>query len=208
MGIQNFAIICNLVHNMKYSEDGQGIMIMDIFGTIQDMVSECVMTLLVLMLANGWYTRFKNYDFEDGLETYAPLFLLVIMVHILFGALTYIDQDAYHKYHDYSGWVGYCLVGAKLTLVAVFFYFYSHTAPLIKKDSKHFYNQIIKIGLLYLLSDPLILLSSFFLEEYNRQFYFRLMDQSMHIFIQAYLFWQMRSKHSCFMESVHGLTSM
>lgn len=95
------------------------------------MLSECVMTLVVLMLANGWYTRFKSYDFDDGLEIYAPLFLLVIMVHILFGALSYVDQDAYHKYHDYSGWVGYCIVTAKFALIAVFFYFYSYSASRI-----------------------------------------------------------------------------
>jgi hypothetical protein len=91
MGLQCFAISCDLIHSINYSYDGQGIIVFDIFGTIFDMLSECVMTLVVLMLVNGWYTRFKTYDLDDGLEVYAPLFLLVIMVHILFGALSYID---------------------------------------------------------------------------------------------------------------------
>jgi len=91
MGLQCFAIICDLIHNWNYSIDGVGIVVFDVFGTVFDMLSECVMTLVVLMLANGWYTRFKTYDIDDGLEVYAPLFLLVIMVHILFGALSYID---------------------------------------------------------------------------------------------------------------------
>jgi len=104
-----------------------GIVVLDVFGTIFDMLSECVMTLVVLMLVNGWYTRFKKYDFDDGLEVYAPLFLIVIMIHVLFGALSYVDQDAHHKYHDYSGWVGFLLIGAKLGLIGAWYYFYSYT---------------------------------------------------------------------------------
>ena len=110
-------------------------MICDVFGTIFELFSECVMSLVVLMLANGWYTRFKSYDLDDGFETYAPLFLLVVMVHIIFGALSYIDQDAHHKYHDYSGWVGYCVVAVKLALVGVFYYFYQYSASKILKES-------------------------------------------------------------------------
>ena len=66
-------------------------MFLDVLGTVFDMLSECVMTLLVLMLANGWYSRFNKYDVDSGLDIYAPLFMLIIMVHIVFGALSYID---------------------------------------------------------------------------------------------------------------------
>jgi uncharacterized membrane protein len=85
------------------------------------------MTIVVLMLANGWYTRFKTYDFVDGMDTYFPLFLIVIMLHVIYGALTYVDMDLQHKYHDFHGWVGVVLVCTKLILVAAFYYFYSHT---------------------------------------------------------------------------------
>ena len=84
-----------------YSKDGEGMVLFDVFGTIFDMLSECTMTLLLLMLANGWMTRYLKFDFDDSLEVYAPLFMLVVMVHVMFGALTYVDQDAYHKYHDF-----------------------------------------------------------------------------------------------------------
>lgn len=150
-------------------------------GTIADMVGECIMTLLVLMLANGWYTRFQHFDYDSGLEVYGPLFILILMVHIVFGAFSFIDQDAYHKYHDFHGWVGYCLICAKFILFAVFFWFYDYTHDKLNKESKKFYLQFLPIGALYLLSDPLVILTSFFLEEYNRQYYYRFFDQSMHI---------------------------
>lgn len=84
-------IVCDLIHSVNYSYDGKGVLVCDVLGTILDMLSECIMTLLVLMLANGWYSRFNKYDLDDGLEIYAPLFMLIILVHIMFGALSYID---------------------------------------------------------------------------------------------------------------------
>ena len=143
-------------------------MFLDVLGTVFDMLSECVMTLLVLMLANGWYSRFNKYDVDSGLDIYAPLFMLIIMVHIVFGALSYIDQDAHHKYHDFHGIVGYCLIVAKLIIVGAMFYFYSYSHDKIKRESQKFYNNIISLGFIYLLSDPFVILSCFFLQEYNR----------------------------------------
>lgn len=137
------------------------------------MISECVMSLIILMLVNGWYTRYKNYNIDEGLENYAPFFILCVFVHILFATLSYVDQDAYHKYHDFHGWVGYLVICGKLSLIAAFFYFYSYANDKINKESRPFYDQIVIIGLIFLLSDPFAIMSSFFLEEYNRQFYNR-----------------------------------
>ena len=172
------------------------------------MVSECIMSLLVLMLANGWYTRFKSFDFDDGLEVYAPLWMLVLIIHIIFGALTFIDNDAYHKYHDFHGWPGYCIILSKFILVGVFWYFHTSAREQIQKDSMVFYKQFVPVGIGYLLSDPLIILSSFFLAEYNRQMYYRIVDQSIHLALQAYILYQLMHTKSSFKKSVHAFTSL
>ena len=90
------------------------------------MVNECTMILLLMMMANGWMTKWTKYEFDDGIEIWAPLFLLVVMVHICFGALSFIDGDAYHKYHDFQGWAGFGLLISKFVLVGIYFYFYSN----------------------------------------------------------------------------------
>jgi hypothetical protein len=125
---------------MYFATDGEGIPVLDVTGTVFDMVSECIMTSLVLMLANGWFTRFQKFNYDDSLELYGPLMVLVIMVHICFGAFSFIDQDAYHKFHDFHGWVGICLIIAKIILVTVFLYFWHYTHENISKDAKIFYN--------------------------------------------------------------------
>lgn len=169
LGLQCAGITCDLVHSVWYKHDGEGLIFFDVLGTILDMVSECVMSLLVLMLANGWYSRFKQYSFDEGFENYSILFMLCLFIHIVFGVFTMIDQDDHHKYHDFHGWQGYCMICAKLVLLAIYAFFYSQNVDLIsQKENKRFYQLFIPIGAIYLLSDPFVILSSYILAEYNR----------------------------------------
>ena len=57
----------------------------------------------MIALASGWKLRYQDIDFDDGLEIYLPMTILVLMVHIILVALTFVDVDASHKYHDYAG---------------------------------------------------------------------------------------------------------
>ena len=68
------------------------------------------------------------------------------------------------------------LILLKFGLVAIQFYYYSNSKDVIKKRSKEFYTKVFYIGLIYLLSDPVTILSSYLLAEWNRQFYYRLID--------------------------------
>lgn len=66
-------------------------MLFEVFSTVFDMISESIMTTLVLMLSNGWMTIFVKYDIDDGLDLYAPIMMIIMMIHVMFGALTYVD---------------------------------------------------------------------------------------------------------------------
>ena len=84
MAMQAFAIRCDLTHWNNYADNGEGFLALEVASQIFDILSECIMTLLILMLANGWYTRFKTYDMGDGMDTYGIFFVLLIMMHIIF----------------------------------------------------------------------------------------------------------------------------
>ena len=74
-----------------YMYDGRSHMILDVLGMVFGMLSECIMSMLVLMLANGWMTRFNKIDMDEGMELYVPLFLVVVVIHVSLGAFTYIE---------------------------------------------------------------------------------------------------------------------
>jgi hypothetical protein len=126
MLLQLLGILSNLLHNLKYSQDGHGYLFFDVIRTVFEMSSECVMTLLILMLANGWFTRYEKFDWEDASsEVYAPLFIFNLFFHIFIGCFTFIEKDEYHKYHDFHGWVGGLIIICKLLLLIAFLIFFS-----------------------------------------------------------------------------------
>jgi len=61
------------------------------------------------------------------------------MVHVMCGALSYIDQDAHHKYHDFHGWVGCALVLIKFIIAGIFAWFAAYNNEKIKKQAKPFF---------------------------------------------------------------------
>ena len=149
---------------------------LDVVSTILDMLSECIMTLLIMLLTNGWWTRFQKIDMDIGMELYVPIFLFVVFVHVLLGAISFIEADAHHKYMDFEGVLAYFLIATKMALCCIQMYYYAVNTDKINRRAKDFYNKITIIGLIYLLSDPMMICSSYLLHEYNRHFYYRLMD--------------------------------
>ena len=70
------------------------------------MISESMMTMIIIMLANGWMTRNLAKDsgmylgsgplgfIPGGGEFFMMLGTIVTMHHLLIGCFTYIDRDA------------------------------------------------------------------------------------------------------------------
>ena len=107
------------MHLWFYAYDGSGLQLLDILSKILVGISETIMAMLFFLLASGWKVRFQDIDYDDNLEIHIPLIALVCLIQIVIAALTIIDFDASHKYHDYSGIQGWCLFALK---IALFFY--------------------------------------------------------------------------------------
>ena len=101
---------------------------LDVVATILDMLCECIMTMLIMMLTNGWWTRFQKIDMDIGMELYVPIFFFVVFVHVLLGAISFVEADAHHKYMDFEGILAYLLIATKLMLCCIQFYYYSVNA--------------------------------------------------------------------------------
>ena len=96
------SVAVDLQSNILFSDSGEDYLALDIGSAVFAMVNECVMILMLLMIANGWMTKWTKYDYlVDGIEMWIPLFLLVVFIHVCFGAMAFVDRDAYHKYHDF-----------------------------------------------------------------------------------------------------------
>ena len=78
-------------------------MVLDVLSKIVSGLSEVAMSLLLILLATGWTLSYQSLDIDDGLEIYLPMTALIVMVQIIVAALTFVDVDASHKYHDFAG---------------------------------------------------------------------------------------------------------
>lgn len=122
LAMATFSVLMQFVHLWSYSYDGEGYNVLDVVSKVVQGFSETAMSLLLIVLASGWKLHFEEIDFDDGLEIYLPMTALVLMVQLILTALTFVDIDASHKYHDFSGVQGWCLFVLKLVVFAYFSY--------------------------------------------------------------------------------------
>jgi len=101
--MQMSAILLKVIHLWIYSSNGYGFAGFDILGLICYMLAEIGLESLFMLFAYGWTLSFQDIDWDNNLEFYLPVGSIVIAVHLVLAAMTYIDVDAYHKYHDFSG---------------------------------------------------------------------------------------------------------
>lgn len=61
---------------------------------------------------------------------------------------------------------------------------------------------------MYMLSDPILLLGTYILSEWNMAFYYNIADQVMHILLQSYFLYQMSDTKSRFTKSVDNFSTL
>ena len=135
-------------------------------------MAEIAVSSLLMMIAHGWTIFYQDLDFDNNLEFYLPVGSVVVAVHLVLAAMTYIDFDAHHKYHDFAGIQGWVLITFKLGLFIYFLYCTCSNIEKIPKRSVPFHRIFTFLAIVYLMTVPITIITSFFLEPYNRQFYY------------------------------------
>ena len=121
-------------HLLMYNNEGKGHEVLVIFSKIAHGGSETIMSILLIIFANGWTVLYQDIETEANIEIYVPVTAIIGIVHVLCCCLTYIDVDASHRYHDFSGSEGYMLLFTKIIIWVYFSYCYSVTLVKIKND--------------------------------------------------------------------------
>ncbi len=132
------------------------------------MLAEIGMASLFMLFAYGWTFSFQDIDWDNNLEFYIPVGSIMIALHLVLAAMTYIDFDAYHKYHDFAGIQGFLLVLLRVLLFAYFVYCIQQNKASIPKRSQEIYRAFMMLGCLYFMIVPGSVLSSYLIPEYSR----------------------------------------
>jgi Rhodopsin-like GPCR transmembrane domain len=154
------AVFMHSIHLWAYSTNGYGFIVFDILGLICFMLAEIGIACLFMLFAYGWTLSFQDIDWDNNLEFYIPIGSIVLALHLVLGAMTYIDVDAYHKYHDFAGIQGFALVFIRLCLFGYYIYCFRTNKDKIPKRSQEIYRYFWVLGCLYFLIVPVTILTS------------------------------------------------
>ena len=111
-----------MLHLWGYSYQGEGYVVLDVLSKVFQGLSEVAMSLLLMLLASGWKLRYEDINFDNNEDFYIPFGAITFIVHIVLAALTFVDMDASHKYHDFAGVQGWCLLVLKSLLFGYFYW--------------------------------------------------------------------------------------
>ena len=110
-------IIFKLIHYSAYAYDGEGLVVMDVFSVIAQVTSQFLMVTLLLLISSGWTI---NFDTLPDKDLYVPIGGLVLVVHLMIGGLTFVDNDDVDKHHYFAGVQGLILVMLRLGMFGLF----------------------------------------------------------------------------------------
>lgn len=115
--------------------DGSGFFVLSVFARLFKIISQATMMWLLITIAYGWTVTYKNMQESD---IYILSAIFVIMIHLLIAALTYIDDEEHHKYHDFGGVQGVILMVLRLIIFAAFVYGIKETGKKANNKQKDF----------------------------------------------------------------------
>jgi Rhodopsin-like GPCR transmembrane domain len=160
------------------------------------MLSEITFSALLMMISYGWTLTFNDLDIDNNLDIYLPVGSIVIVVHLVLAAMTYVDFDAHHKYHDFAGVQGWVLIVFKLGLFAYYLYCIRSNRDKIPRRSEKFFKSFTILGTMYMLSVPFTIFASYFFQPYNRQYIFTLTTNFVQLISTALMIYQQSSTQS------------
>eukprot|EP00357_Protocruzia_adherens_P012514 CAMPEP_0115009516 /NCGR_PEP_ID=MMETSP0216-20121206/22674_1 /TAXON_ID=223996 /ORGANISM="Protocruzia adherens, Strain Boccale" /LENGTH=443 /DNA_ID=CAMNT_0002377369 /DNA_START=301 /DNA_END=1632 /DNA_ORIENTATION=+ len=149
------AILFDLIHMAVYANNGQGVQVLNIFGSIFSLISQFILTLILILIASGWTI---TYNELQNIDAIIPISMLVAFSQIVFYVIGSVHQREY-RYHDFEGWHGVVIAIIKIAIFAYFVYCVVETLQQNASQAKTvFLRKFSGVCTLYLLSFPLMLM--------------------------------------------------
>uniref|UniRef100_A0A7S3NVD6 GPR180/TMEM145 transmembrane domain-containing protein n=1 Tax=Euplotes crassus TaxID=5936 RepID=A0A7S3NVD6_EUPCR len=161
--IDFFHLMFMFIHMMFVWEFGKGVIELGVFGRLFKVISQGVMMWLMITIAFGWTITYKNMGEKD---IYILSAIFIVMIHLLIGALTYIDDESHHKYHDFGGVQGVILVLLRVVIYGVFLYGIKETSNSANNKQKSFLWSLTVSATIYILSFPFLWVVSMITDRY------------------------------------------
>lgn len=151
--LQVGSMIFYIIHLTTYESNGKGVGAFEFFGGACELLTEFILIVLMLLLADGWTIRYKEFP---NPEVYYPMVITVGILQLVFAGIGRVTEDSYNKFSDFDGGAGYCLIIMRLLMIVWFLYNYSECISKIPLQAKNFLNKFSALSLGYLISFPVL----------------------------------------------------
>ena len=144
------------VHYYFYSADGQGLILMELFGELFLLIASLSVSCLLIIVASGWTLIYK--DFPSPTK-YAPIIVLVLFCHLAMIALNFVGEKT--SFSKYLGRKGLIVIFINL-LMFFWFQLNIHGTSKNKDLKKNNFFYLFGIGgSIYFLALPLLVVGVF-----------------------------------------------
>jgi hypothetical protein len=188
-------IIAEFIHLYVYSIDGYGIWILDLLNNVLGVGSQFFVVCIFLLIGCGWTLTYHEI-FEKDHYLFVGGFALAL--NGLIAIFTYLDNGESHKFHDFSGWPGLCLVIVRVMVYLYFILRCNETAGQVNKKHSVFFNQMRFAGTLYFLAFPALYGITFLIQPYLRHRTFIFGHYAVQTFAMVIMLKQLTSRDSSY----------
>lgn len=175
MTLQFVAVFIIIIHFYRYSKDGVGSPIIELFSEFLDMLSQFTMLFMLLSLSLGWslasahsvcrYSHLRSISQKPAARV---VFVLGILQGLLFMWEQSQDQSL-RLYHAQRSYAGISLVVLRILLAAMFAVkLKALIAAERSKLKRQFYSTFTKLCMLWFLCYPVVVICSWLFSEYLR----------------------------------------
>ncbi|CAI2370389.1 unnamed protein product [Moneuplotes crassus] len=196
--IMHLGFMC--IHLFFIYSDGSGFFVFSVFARLFKIISQATMMWLLITISFGWTVTYKNMVETD---IYILTAIFVIMIHLLIGALTYVDDEEHHKYHDFGGVQGVILMILRLIIFGVFVYGIKDTSNSADRKQKSFLWSLTITATTYILSFPTLWIISMFMDRYVINRFITFGTYSAQAFAAYYILHQLTKKGSSYYKASH-----
>ena len=160
------SIFFEFLHLWDYSSDGQGIKALNVIGQMAEILSQVILTSLLILIGLGYTLLHSTIG---NLDIVIPIVFIVGIMHLLLVGFGKIKDDASYKFSENEGVVGWMLVGLRLVLLAWFLWATNATKKVAGMQMQHFLRKFEIAGALYFLAFPAtIVVAGFLFPQYAR----------------------------------------
>mmetsp|Transcript_12568 Transcript_12568/g.12612 ORF Transcript_12568/g.12612 Transcript_12568/m.12612 type:complete len:268 (+) Transcript_12568:488-1291(+) len=144
-------IACTSIHLYVYAYNGSGFYLLDLSATFFQMTAQVVVVGLFTMIAHGWKITENDIAENTGLVVLGGV---ICVVQSLASYLTFLDDGAHHKYHDYGGYQGIIMVALRILTWIVFVYGIVKNIGKVNRKAKPLLKALSVAGSLYMMAFP------------------------------------------------------